>query len=273
MLHEATRSCGVGAEVAALIAEEAFEDLDGPVVRVTAPDSPIPFSPPLERAILPQVDDVKEACRELLSLLGVAEVTMPQMGVSVAEGTIVEWHKRVGDWVERDEVIVEISTDKVETEVPSPESGRVTEILVEVGHDRGRRDRAGADRCRARSRASRTWRRQEAEPAPSRRSRRSSAGSPPSTTSTCPRSTGTGRRGRVTKKDVLAFMEQWGERPEPVLHTSRPTWSESPSRRRAGQPAPTGRPAAVARCASRSPTTWSARSRPRLTARPSSRPT
>src|SRR5215216_7289150 len=58
---------------------------------------------------------------------------MPQMGVSVAEGTIVEWHKRVGDWVERDEVIVEISTDKVETEVPSPESGRVTEILVEVG--------------------------------------------------------------------------------------------------------------------------------------------
>jgi 2-oxoisovalerate dehydrogenase E1 component beta subunit len=67
VLHEATRSCGVGAEVSALIAEEAFEDLDGPVVRVTAPDSPIPFSPPLERAVLPQVDDVKEACRELLA--------------------------------------------------------------------------------------------------------------------------------------------------------------------------------------------------------------
>ena len=67
VLHEATRSCGVGAEVAALIAEEAFEDLDGPVVRVTAPDAPIPFSPPLERAVLPQVDDVKEACHELLA--------------------------------------------------------------------------------------------------------------------------------------------------------------------------------------------------------------
>ena len=66
VLHEATRSCGVGAEVCALIAEEAFEDLDGPVVRVTAPDVPIPFSPPLERAVLPQVDDVREACRELL---------------------------------------------------------------------------------------------------------------------------------------------------------------------------------------------------------------
>ena len=67
VLHEATRSAGVGAEVSALIAEEAFEDLDGPVVRVTAPDSPIPFSPPLERAVLPQIDDVEEACRELLS--------------------------------------------------------------------------------------------------------------------------------------------------------------------------------------------------------------
>ena len=67
VLHEATRSCGVGAEVCSLIAEEAFEDLDGPVVRVTAPDVPIPFSPPLERAVLTQVDDLKEECRELLA--------------------------------------------------------------------------------------------------------------------------------------------------------------------------------------------------------------
>jgi pyruvate/2-oxoglutarate/acetoin dehydrogenase E1 component len=66
LVQEATRACGVAAEIAALIAEEAFEDLDGPVVRVTTPDVPIPFSPPLERAVLPQVDDVKEACRELL---------------------------------------------------------------------------------------------------------------------------------------------------------------------------------------------------------------
>jgi pyruvate/2-oxoglutarate/acetoin dehydrogenase E1 component len=67
LVQEATRSCGVAAEVAALIAEEAFEDLDGPVVRVTAPDVPIPFSPPLERAVLPQVEDVRDACRELLA--------------------------------------------------------------------------------------------------------------------------------------------------------------------------------------------------------------
>jgi pyruvate/2-oxoglutarate/acetoin dehydrogenase E1 component len=65
--HEATRACGVGAEVAALVGEEAFEDLDGPIRRLTAPDVPIPFSPPLEQAVLPQLDDMKEACRELLA--------------------------------------------------------------------------------------------------------------------------------------------------------------------------------------------------------------
>ncbi len=64
--HEATQSCGVGAEVAALVAAEAFEDLDAPVRRLTAPDVPIPFSPPLEQAVLPQLDDMKEACNELL---------------------------------------------------------------------------------------------------------------------------------------------------------------------------------------------------------------
>jgi pyruvate/2-oxoglutarate/acetoin dehydrogenase E1 component len=65
--HEATRSCGVGAEVAALITEEAFEELDAPVRRLTTPDVPIPFSPPLEQRVLPQLDDMKEACRELLA--------------------------------------------------------------------------------------------------------------------------------------------------------------------------------------------------------------
>jgi pyruvate/2-oxoglutarate/acetoin dehydrogenase E1 component len=65
--HEATQSCGVGAEVAALVAAEAFEDLDAPVRRLTAPDVPIPFSPPLEQAVLPQLEDMKEACSELLA--------------------------------------------------------------------------------------------------------------------------------------------------------------------------------------------------------------
>src|SRR4051794_9753519 len=61
------------------------------------------------------------------------DVTMPQMGVSVAEGTIVEWRKQVGDAVEADEVICAISTDKIDTDVESPAAGTLTEILVDVG--------------------------------------------------------------------------------------------------------------------------------------------
>jgi len=58
---------------------------------------------------------------------------MPQMGVSVAEGTVVAWHKQPGDWVQSDEAIGEVSTDKIDTEIPSPASGRLVEILVQVG--------------------------------------------------------------------------------------------------------------------------------------------
>jgi pyruvate/2-oxoglutarate dehydrogenase complex dihydrolipoamide acyltransferase (E2) component len=61
------------------------------------------------------------------------DVVMPQMGVSVSEGTIVEWRKQVGDWVEYEEPIVDISTDKIDTEVPSPAAGRLAEIVVDVG--------------------------------------------------------------------------------------------------------------------------------------------
>jgi pyruvate/2-oxoglutarate/acetoin dehydrogenase E1 component len=66
IVDEANQTCAAGAEVAALIAERGFEDLDGPVRRVATPDVPIPFSPPLEQALLPSVDRVKEAARELL---------------------------------------------------------------------------------------------------------------------------------------------------------------------------------------------------------------
>src|SRR4051794_16628368 len=61
------------------------------------------------------------------------DVVMPQMGVSVSEGTITKWNKQVGDTIEADETLLEISTDKVDTEVPSPAAGVVTEILVQEG--------------------------------------------------------------------------------------------------------------------------------------------
>ncbi len=65
VLHEDTRTGGFGAEIAATVAEEAFEHLDGPVQRVAAPDTPVPFSPPLEHAFIPQIDDVVAGLREL----------------------------------------------------------------------------------------------------------------------------------------------------------------------------------------------------------------
>jgi 2-oxoisovalerate dehydrogenase E1 component beta subunit len=66
IVDEANATCAAGAQVAALIAQHAFEDLDGPVVRVATPDVPIAFSPTLEQALLPQVNEIREACRELL---------------------------------------------------------------------------------------------------------------------------------------------------------------------------------------------------------------
>src|SRR5260370_5147602 len=64
---------------------------------------------------------------------GTVQVVMPAMGDSVAEGTVLEWHKQVGDRVEADETLVEISTDKVDAEVPSPASGTLTKILAAEG--------------------------------------------------------------------------------------------------------------------------------------------
>src|SRR5688500_14613008 len=62
-----------------------------------------------------------------------ADVTMPQLGETVTEGTITKWFKQVGDEVKEDEVLFEVSTDKVDSEVPSPAAGFVAEIRVPEG--------------------------------------------------------------------------------------------------------------------------------------------
>jgi len=65
LLHEATRTGGIGAEIAAVLSERCFEYLDGPLVRVTAPDTPVPYSPPLEEAFLPNAEKLCKAARAL----------------------------------------------------------------------------------------------------------------------------------------------------------------------------------------------------------------
>src|SRR6266436_6792627 len=62
---------------------------------------------------------------------GIVEIQMPQMGESVTEGTVLEWHKQEGDFVEEGETVVEVSTDKVDAEVPAPASGVIAKILAQ----------------------------------------------------------------------------------------------------------------------------------------------
>jgi 2-oxoglutarate dehydrogenase complex dihydrolipoamide succinyltransferase (E2) component len=60
-------------------------------------------------------------------------IEMPKMGISVSEGTILEWRKQAGDWVKSDETIADVTTDKVDVEIPSPASGRLVRIIAEAG--------------------------------------------------------------------------------------------------------------------------------------------
>ena len=99
------------------------------------------------------------------------DVVMPQMGESIAEGTIVRWIKKVGDKVDRDEPLFEISTDKVDAEIPSPAAG-----VADRDPGQGRRDRAGEQRRRGDRRRRRAAGRRagvrSAPPAAPRRRRR-----------------------------------------------------------------------------------------------------
>src|SRR5579863_2877900 len=61
------------------------------------------------------------------------DIVMPQMGESIVEGTLTKWLKKAGERVERDEPLFEISTDKVDTEIPSPAAGVLSQVLVEEG--------------------------------------------------------------------------------------------------------------------------------------------
>lgn len=88
------------------------------------------FSPKQDKDIMKEEFVQTEQNIALKSAGNILDIAMPKMGESVMEGTIIKWYKKVGDTVNKDEPIFEISTDKVDTEIPSPEAGTITEILV-----------------------------------------------------------------------------------------------------------------------------------------------
>jgi 2-oxoglutarate dehydrogenase E2 component (dihydrolipoamide succinyltransferase) len=192
------------------------------------------------------------------------DVVMPQMGVSVSEGTVTRWLKQEGEQVEADEPLLEISTDKVDTEVPSPASGTLTQILVQegatvdVGTKLGQIGGAAGETPAPAAEPEPS----PAEPAAAEPTAEAESAAPPAETpapttpepSTAPAAApapsgngkafvspvvariagehgidpsqvpGTGSGGRVTKKDILAFVETGGaqQAPAPAAQPTAP---------------------------------------------------
>ena len=179
------------------------------------------------------------------------DVVMPQMGESIVEGTLTKWRKKPGDQVERDEPLFEISTDKVDTEIPSPAAGTLAEVLVEEGKTVGintvvgRIDESGGNGARAAAPA-----KPAAPPAPPPPA--AAAPAPPSPPPQAPAPVveqaepgevsgplsplvrkmardnnidlsqvkGTGAGGRITKQDVEAYLAQQQAAPAPPAQTT-----------------------------------------------------
>jgi pyruvate dehydrogenase E2 component (dihydrolipoamide acetyltransferase) len=208
------------------------------------------------------------------------DVVMPQMGVSVSEGTITRWLKQEGEHVEADEPLLEISTDKVDTEVPSPGSGTLTQILVqegetvEVGTKLGQIGGAAGTDAGAPEPAPEP----EHEPMLSTQQAAQEADAPSPAETVQPTQpaagddngdgggfispvvariasehnvdpsqvSGSGRGGRVTKKDILAFIEGGGaqQQAQPQAAPAPAPQPQAPPQQQAAPPAP--KPAAPA---------------------------
>jgi pyruvate dehydrogenase E2 component (dihydrolipoyllysine-residue acetyltransferase) len=195
------------------------------------------------------------------------DVVMPQMGVSVSEGTITRWAKQVGETVEADETLLEISTDKVDTEVPSPASGVVSEILVQEGET----VEVGTLLARIGGEAAASAPQQEApqpEPEPEPEPQAAAPAPEPQAAEPAPAPAaepsgngrsfvspvvariaaehgidptqvpGTGGGGRVTKKDIQAFIESGAQAPAAPEAPPEP----APAAQPAPQPAPAAAP-------------------------------
>jgi pyruvate dehydrogenase E2 component (dihydrolipoyllysine-residue acetyltransferase) len=183
------------------------------------------------------------------------DVVMPQMGESIVEGTLTKWLKKPGERVERDEPLFEISTDKVDTEIPSPAAGTLAEVLVEEGKTVGintvvaRIDEAGGNGARPQAAAKPATPAPSAPPAPATRPQPPAP--PPGKAAPAPQPavsepaepeepggggplsplvrrvarennidlrsvTGTGAGGRITKQDLEAYLAAQQAAPAPA---------------------------------------------------------
>ncbi len=211
------------------------------------------------------------------------DVVMPQMGESIVEGTLTKWLKKPGERVERDEPLFEISTDKVDTEIPSPAAGTLSEVLVEEGKTVGintivaRIDEAGTgakpkpDAAAAQPPAEQPKAAppaQEVAPAPPAEQPKATAPAAPEAEAPAEpagplsplvrklarehnidlaRVKGTGAGGRITKYDVEAFVSQAAS--QPPAPPPQPAAAPPPEPKVAAppaEPAPVAQPAAAA---------------------------
>ena len=118
----------VGVVVAVI---EADGEVSVPIQKEEPEETVKEIKKTVDKIETPLIDaDVEQQKVQTLGASKEVEVTMPKMGESVMEGTVLKWHKKAGDKIEKDEILFEISTDKVDTEVPSPEAGVVSEILI-----------------------------------------------------------------------------------------------------------------------------------------------
>ena len=195
------------------------------------------------------------------------DVIMPQMGESIAEGTLVKWLHGVGDKVQRDEPLFEISTDKVDAEIPSPAEGVLLEILVQEGETVEINTvvaRIGAEGEKPAGAAAAAPAATAPEPTPQAAAPAPPAAAAPAPAPAAPAATpgkvvrsspvvqkiaaehgvdislveGTGSGGRVTKKDILAYIERAGQAGAQPLPTPVPAQTLQPS-----APAPAAAPA------------------------------
>jgi pyruvate dehydrogenase E2 component (dihydrolipoamide acetyltransferase) len=233
---------------------------DGAVSSKPAAAAP---APPMQEEKKPEAPKAAPA-PAAVSTGGGTDVVMPQMGESIFEGTITKWLKKVGDSVQRDEPLFEISTDKVDAEIPSPASGTLSEIKVEAGNTvqintvvavigGAAKASAPAAALAATSNAAAASSAQATPAAPATEAPAAAAHGERLRSSPLVRKiakehrldlrqvSGTGSSGRITKDDVLQYIEKGGA---PAAAT--PVGAPAPAVQASAAPKPAAAPVPVA---------------------------